>query len=346
MEVIDGLNPGDPGIALLVKAIRGIESRDIFLVHSGDLPGLEPGAQRLILDVRERIGAVADTIEDQLGPISLPRQPRAAIVWPRAHLGKDFTRRCLVRAAQSVREGGAVWCAVRKSKGADTVADAMRILIGPVDIVGRSKGYRLFRAECTRDRTKVWAEVLGQRYTITDEDLLPGVSLHSAPGVFSRRGLDAGTAALMRYTAGLQLDAPKHMVDLCAGIGPLAIWAAKRWTETKVTAVDSNLLAVSLARRNVEELGLSARVDVLASDGLPKSAAVDVELALVNPPTHADAESLTKLWTGLRKWLAPTARVIAVATRPGGVRDALVGIGAKVESTTVPGYTIVDGRWG
>ena len=69
--------------------------------------------------------------------------------------------------------------------------------------------------------------------------------LSSAPGVFSRRALDAGTAALIEHATEVVDDAPAHVVDLCCGIGPLSLYAAKRWSACRVTAVDSNLLAVA-----------------------------------------------------------------------------------------------------
>lgn len=346
MSGIDGLNAGDPGVGMLVDAVRGTPSRDVLLVHCGDLPGIAPGAQRLILDIRESEGAVADVVEERLGRIALPRPARVAIVWPRAHLGKDFTHWSLVRAADGVGDGGLVWCAVRKNKGADSVADAMRRLVGPVDVVGRSKGYRLLRAECAGKRDDVRAEVLAERYAIEDPELLPGVVLRSAPGVFSRRALDAGTAALIRHTLAAELPPPTRVVDLCAGIGPLAIAAARHWPTAKVTAVDSNVLAVSLARANVEALGLADRISVLAHDGMPAAdEAPDIDLALVNPPTHADAATLERLWAGLRARLAPSARVMVVAARAGAIGRALTGLGAQVSAAPVPGYTIVDARF-
>ncbi len=328
---------------MLVNAVRDIPSRDVLLVHCGDLPGLAPGAQRLILDVREARGAVAEVVEERLGPLALPRPARASIVWPRAHLGKDFTHWSLARAADGVLDGGVVWCAVRKSKGADSVADAMRRLVGPVDVVGRTKGYRLFQAVRTGGHDEARAAVLAQRYRVTDEQVLGDVVLHSCPGVFSRRALDAGTAALARYAVAAELS-PTRIADLCAGIGPLAIVAARRWPEATVTAVESNVLAVSLARANVDAQELGSRVEVLARDGMPPGDP-DIDLALVNPPTHAGAETLDALWDGLRARLAPTARVLVVAARARAIGAALAQRGATVSTTAVAGYTIVDARF-
>ncbi|MEM6994608.1 MAG: methyltransferase [Myxococcota bacterium] len=327
--------------------MRAVPATEILLVHCGDLPGIAAGARRLILDVRERQDTTAEVHEDRLGPLGLAQRAKVAVVWPRAHLGKDFTHWCLVRAAEGVEDGGVVWCAVRKSKGADSVADAMRRLIGPVDVAARSKGYRLFKATRRGDKRDAWAAVMDTRYVVQDEALLPGVALASAPGVFSRRALDAGTATLMRYAVDAGLDAPAHVVDLCTGIGPLAIFAALRFPASRVTAVDSNLIAVALAKRNVEAHGLADRVTVIASDGLPPDeGAPRAQLALVNPPTHADAETLSKLWAGLHRRLAPNGRALVVAARAGSIRAALAKLGASITAATSGGYTVVDARWG
>jgi len=344
---IDGLNPGDPGIALLADAVRGISPSDLLLVHCGDLPGVGSGAQRLILDVREREGAVATTVEEQLGAWALPEPLLHGIVWPRAHLGKDFTQWCIARAAQNVRTGGTVWCAVRKSKGAAGAADSLEALVGPVEVKARSKGYRLLCATHQGGNQDAAAQVLGARYTIEDAELLPGITLRSGPGVFSRRALDKGTAALLRYTAEVEFQPPRHVLDLCTGLAPIALAAAMRWPEARVTAVDSNVLAVALARQNVVGAGVDGRVRVFAHDGLPPAVPGQAaSLALLNPPTHADVDTLRGLLAGMRHGMTPDARAIAVVSRAGRITEVLRGLDAQVSAhDTGTGYTIVDASW-
>ena len=350
MSTADGLNPDDPGIALLSEAIRGVSPSEILLVHCGDLPGLGPGAERLVLDVRERVGAVATPIDEGLGPVPLSGRARHAIVWPRAHLGKDFTRWCIARAADGVAEGGLVWCAVRKNKGADSVAEALRSMVGPVDVVQRRKGYRLLRAQRsaggeTADdaRRQPRREALEQRYTI--EHALVGSPLASAPGVFSRRALDAGTESLLQHLVERAPDPPRHIVDLCCGIAPIAIAAAHRFPEARVTGVESNLIAGALAQHNVDAAGLSDRVEILLGDGLPNlDARPQAALALVNPPTHADVDTLRRLIGGLWTWLAPGAQALFVVSRPGTLLGILLALGARTETIAAPRHALVWAR--
>jgi len=354
--LVDGLNPDDPGMTLLAGAVASEPSREILLVCCGDVPGVGPEATRLVLDVRERAGSIAH-------PVSLLEPPPNAsfghaIVWPRPHLGKDFTQWCLARAALSVRPDGIVWCAARKAKGAEGITRVLGELTGEVDVVGRSHGYRLLRARPTRvDHPRAQA-LLDAAYTIED-DALPGLSLRSAPGVFSRQRLDAGTRRLIEHAlahAHASPTSPRAVLDLGCGVGPLALWAARRFPAARVLAVDTNLRAVELARDNARRHDLADRVTVMASDGLPSAPDLDaqpgapargtLELALVNPPTHADPATLARLAEDLRDGLAPGAPALLVVSRSGRMIEVLSGAGARVSEHRYERYTVLDARWG
>jgi 16S rRNA G1207 methylase RsmC len=350
---VDGLNPEDPGIALLAQAVAGRPSREILLVCCGDVPGVGPEATRLVLDVREREGAVArvvglDMDEDGHDPARL--QPAEgfgdAIVWPRPHLGKDFSVWCMARGALALRPGGTLWCAARKAKGAESLEEELRALLGGVEVVTRDRGYRLVCARRTAgfDQARARAAVAA-RYTVEDP-ALPGLVLASAPGVFSRRELDGGTRQLLEHAAA-RASAPATVLDLGCGIGPLALWAATRWPAARVVAVDSNLRAVALTRQNAARHGLEARVRVLASDGLPASTPglEPFSLALVNPPTHAEPEVLGRLAEDLRRWLAQGGVAMLVVSRPGRMTEQLGRAGARVEAFAYPRFTVLEARW-
>ncbi|MEX1369163.1 MAG: methyltransferase [Nannocystaceae bacterium] len=350
---VEGINPNDPGIGLLARAVSDQPAREILLVCGGDLPGVGPEATRLVLDVRELSGSRARAV-----PLDLETAAQAsprfrhAIVWPRPHLGKDFSVACLAIGALSLLPGGVLWCAARKAKGADSLGDAMAQLMGEVDVEARTKGYRLMRARRTEafDADAARARVRA-RYTIEDE-ALPGLSLRSAPGVFSRRALDAGTRQLIAHASDTVADEPGAVIDLGCGVGPLGLWAAMRWPSCRVLAVDSNLLAVSLARDNVERHGLGSRVEVLASDGLPADppAAIvplqgQVDLALVNPPTHADPATLGRMAHDLRTWLSPGGLALLVVSRAGRMTEQLQHAGARVRAQPYPRYTVLQARF-
>lgn len=344
---VDGLNPDDPGIALLARAVAGRPSREILLVCCGDVPGVGPEAIRVVLDVREREDAIArvvgpdQALDDGFGD---------AIVWPRPHLGKDFSVWCLARGALALRPSGSLWCAARKAKGAESLEDELAAMMGELDVVARDKGYRLVRARRgpAFDEARARSHV-AVRYAIEDP-ALPGLVLASAPGVFSRRELDGGTRQLLEHAATRASAGPSTVLDLGCGVGPLALWAAGRWPGARVVAVDSNLRAVALARENAARHGLEGRVRVLASDGL----AADVvareglepfSLALVNPPTHAEPEVLGRLAQDLRRALAPGGVAMLVVSRAGRMTEQLVRAAARVEAFEYPRFTVLEARW-
>jgi 16S rRNA G1207 methylase RsmC len=339
---LDGLNADDPGVAMLGSALRGVPAREVLLICTGEVPGVGADATRLILDVREREGA---------GPRRVPIEPdvpgpempdlRVCAMWPRAHLGKDFSQQCAARAALLLPSRGRLLCAVRKQKGADSQARAMEALFGNVRVLERDRGYRLLRSErgAAVDEAMAW-ELVRRRYRIEDP-LLEGSVLQAAPGVFSRRELDAGTRCLIEFAARSSVQ-PSAVLDLCCGVGPLALWAAKRWPSATVTAVDSNLVAVALARENAD--ANAVRVKVLEHDGLPVEGG-PVDLTLCNPPTHADAETLVALFAPLPAWHRRGSHFLAVATRPAPIASALRPTGAEITIHARERYAIVQAEF-
>ena len=74
----------------------------------------------------------------------------------------------------------------------------------------------------------------------------------------------ARAAIEVAHAASRQAGRPARMVDLCCGSGNLACAIAWHLPALRVWACDLLPAAVELARRNVEILGLAARVTVLA----------------------------------------------------------------------------------
>lgn len=289
---------------------------------------------RFVLDRREVIRSSPDVIA-----VSLRAQTDAlegidtAVLWPRAHLGKDFALRCVATGLLSLGTTGRMLCAVRKQKGADSIADFMAKLFGNVRTLERSRGYRLLQSEASSDSDFEGAtEALATRYAVSDP-LLEGLQVETAAGVFSRRGLDLGTRCLIEHVAERGHE-PARVVDLCAGWGALGLWAARQWSGAQVMMVESNYLASELAEENVRRNGLEERVTALGCVGLPRERADGVrwhgtvDLMLVNPPTHADTGALGELYAPLPKWLREGSRCYSVAARPQAVRAALDRAGA------------------
>lgn len=350
---VDGFNPSDPGVTMLLDATAGVPPQSIVLVAMGPLPGMG-SATRIVLDIREMTSDSRPWVLPGSAELDVPSVAGThtlALVWPRAHLGKDFTYQCLARAGLELGDGGSVLCAVRKQKGADSVADFMAELFGNVRVEGRSRGYRLLHsrrdARFQGDQARA---LLRQTYEIRDA-VLGELVLRTAPGVFARQKLDAGTRCLIEFAQAWPFQSmPRRVLDVCAGVGPLALWAARQWPEAQVLAIESNLLAVELARRNAADAAVETRVEIQARDGLPPLTEVrdawrgSVDVALINPPTHADPSGLRSLLCPLEHWLAPQGRAWIVANRPEQISGALASSPFTLEVTRREGYSIVTLR--
>lgn len=88
-----------------------------------------------------------------------------------------------------------------------------------------------------------------------------------------------------------------RVLDLCTGSGCIACAVASGVPSARMVAVDLSLRAVDVARRNIDRLKLSDRIDVLCGDlfeplnELPDKRAFD--LLLANPPYIRSAEIAT-----------------------------------------------------
>ena len=354
--MVDGLNPADPGLALLAEALRGAATDGVLCVCTGPIAGIR-GATHLVLDVRELAfdGSGDRRVRADDSVAQLQGFDHAA-VWPRAHLGKDFTEMCLARAAFAVKDGGHVWCAVRQRKGAESFVKLLRRWLGNVDVVARRRGYRLLRAT---KFANTWAvdelrACLERRYLISDPAI--DVSLRSGPGVFSRRGLDRGTAILIKVASEAIRGSPSVIVDVGAGIGPLAIWAARHWPQSQVLAIESNVLAHSFLRDNIDAAGVGARVHAHLGDGMPSADAQvwgavgrqPPDLALINPPTHAPRDQFARFVLGVAQGLKPHGQALWVVNRLAAIAKPLARSGAVsdvLHDGGAGGHVVVRSRW-
>ena len=128
--------------------------------------------------------------------------------------------------------------------------------------------------------------------------LVAGTQLHlvSDHGVFSRQGIDAGTAVLIE-------QAPRppdngNFLDLGCGSGALAMTLAVLSPQATVWAVDINERALDLTRVNLASNKLR-NVSVCAPEGVPDDAKFD--LIWSNPPIRIGKKALHDL---LLRWLA------------------------------------------
>jgi ribosomal protein L3 glutamine methyltransferase len=83
-------------------------------------------------------------------------------------------------------------------------------------------------------------------------------------------------------------DAIGHVLDLCTGSGCLAILAAIAFPNASIDASDVATAALEVARRNLHDYGLEARISLLQSDLFEALAGRRYDLILANPPYVSD----------------------------------------------------------
>lgn len=127
---------------------------------------------------------------------------------------------------------------------------------------------------------------------------LPDVSVDLATdrGVFARGRVDTGTKLLL-------LDGPeatpgdRHLIDLGAGYGPIAVTLGLRNPGATVWAVEINERARDLCRDNAMAAGLT-NVEVMAPDEVPDEVVFDRLWS--NPPIRIGKPAMRAL---LSRWL-------------------------------------------
>lgn len=133
---------------------------------------------------------------------------------------------------------------------------------------------------------------------------LPDVSVDLATdrGVFARGRIDTGTKLLL-----LEGPAPtpgdRHLLDLGAGYGPIAVTLALRNPEATVWAVEINDRARDLCRANAATAGVD-NIEVVTPDGVPSDVVIDRLWS--NPPIRIGKAAMRAMLSGWLDRLGPT----------------------------------------
>ena len=137
-------------------------------------------------------------------------------------------------------------------------------------------------------------------------------------GVFSRERVDFGSVLLIE---NMEVAPDARVLDVGCGYGPIGLTAAKLAARGKVTMIDVNERAVSLARRNAALNGVT-NVEVLVSDVY---AAVDgrtFDTILTNPPIRAGKEVVHRIFTDGRDLLKEGGELWVVIQKKQGAPSA------------------------
>jgi len=157
----------------------------------------------------------------------------------------------------------------------------------------------------------------GRERTIRFQDGAREFRFRTAPGVFSRGGVDRGTRLLLEAAPPAPDGAA--ILDLGCGYGALGIVMAARAPRARVTLIDINPRATDLAAANIRDNGVR-NAEVRTGDGCAPVADARFDLILLNPPIRAGRAVVLRLLAEAHAHLAPDGRLYLVARTTQGAR--------------------------
>lgn len=163
------------------------------------------------------------------------------------------------------------------------------------------------------------------------------LDLNGSRGVFSGDRLDPGTAVLLDHVTP---PPPGDLLDLGCGWGPIALAMGLLSPGARVWAVDSNLRALDLTRRNAESVRphhLLASITACLPDDVPSVLSFDAIWS--NPPIRIGKEALHSLLSSWIPRLAPGAQAHLVVHKNLGA-DSLAAWMAEQTTNGVPWGTV------
>jgi 16S rRNA (guanine1207-N2)-methyltransferase len=177
------------------------------------------------------------------------------------------------------------------------------------------------------------------------EDGGRGYRFRTAPGVFSRGGVDRGTRLLLEAVPSAA--EARTILDLGCGYGPLGIVLAGRAPRAHVTLVDVNPRAAALAAANIRDNAVP-NAEARTGDGCAPVGEARFDLILLNPPIRAGRAVVLRLMREAHAHLASEGRFYLVARTSQGARTLarLMGeiFGRVREVERGGGFRVYEGR--
>ncbi len=187
-----------------------------------------------------------------------------------------------------------------------------------------------------------------------------GMTLHVDKNVLIPRD-DTCAVAALAIKQSLFLDTSPRIMDLCTGSGCIGLAIASRVKDAKVTLADISREALAVAKKNVTELKLTARVSCVQADALGEPAPYlgKFDLIVSNPPyiTGQEMEQLPHSVKDFEPHLAlyggsdgldfyrNIAEKYAKALKPGGYLCFEFGMGQGDDVCKIlcdNGYTVLE----
>ena len=235
--------------------------------------------------------------------------------------GRKITQHWLVESFYLLNAGGCLYLAGENDQGIQSIIKDARALFGNVVIINYKKGHRiaLARKEAAQTDFPEWAQEPGiaphtwTQFKVSVKN--SNFEIFSLPGIFSYDHLDDGTALLLDT---LQVPEQADILDVGCGYGIIGLFAASHFNPTHVDLIDTNLLAVAAAQKNIIENRIQ-NAQALPSDLLGSVQQKQYQIILSNPPFHTGKEVNYDITNSLlhqaHHALRPEGKIILVANR-------------------------------
>lgn len=226
----------------------------------------------------------------------------------------------------------------RRNAGVESYRRRLEAVFGRVETATTKSGFRVYRSSKGSPENGAHPVDAAHVFEVAD---MPGdpCTFEASAGIFSSRGLDPGARILIET---VDVNEGDRVLDLGCGYGAIGIAAAKRARE--VHLLDTNLLAVRCARRNIAHNGL-ANARVALSDGFEAVPGRVFDLILCNAPTHEGAATALRFVQGAARHLESKGRFAVVAMRPGLYLKQMKRVFDTVDQLeSRRGYTVLCAR--
>jgi len=207
--------------------------------------------------------------------VNLPRQ-------------KALLRMMLDCAAGLLTDGGVLWLAGENRAGIKSADKLLKLYFGRVRKLDNARHCTLYEAGDALIQKAFNPHNYRQEWALNCQG--DGIDVISYPGVFAHGRIDAGSALLLDTLAEMNLEG--DVLDFACGAGVIGACIAARHTQTSVTLLDTNALALWSCKETLAANQLNGCV--LASDGLSELQS-SFDIVVTNPPIHAGVKTDNRL---------------------------------------------------
>ncbi|MFZ4846754.1 class I SAM-dependent methyltransferase [Enterococcus casseliflavus] len=153
--------------------------------------------------------------------------------------------------------------------------------------------------------------------------------------VFSPKGLDAGTKAMLKEAVINEQD---RILDLGCGYGFVGIYLAKRYPEAAVTMTDISANAIGLTTKNAQRNEVAP--EIVLSEGFKEISDKTFDVILSNPPYHVDFSVPKEFIEQAYRQLALNGKLYMVTKRRKWYENKIRSVFGYVKVTEIEGYYV------